>query len=55
MHESSELVGLREGRRCVGPLVIVTSPRQHGLAVGALILGGIAIGVTEFVTMGLLP
>jgi DHA1 family inner membrane transport protein len=33
----------------------VSSPRQHALAVGALILGGIAIGVTEFVTMGLLP
>lgn len=33
----------------------VIPPRQHALAVGALILGGIAIGVTEFVTMGLLP
>jgi DHA1 family inner membrane transport protein len=33
----------------------VSSTRQHALAVGALILGGIAIGVTEFVTMGLLP
>ena len=40
---------------CVGALLTVSSPRQHALAVGALILGGIAIGVTEFVTMGLLP
>ncbi len=33
----------------------MTTPRHPGLAVGALILGGIAIGVTEFVSMGLLP
>ena len=40
---------------CMGALMTVSSPRHHALAVGALILGGIAIGVTEFVTMGLLP
>ena len=33
----------------------MTTPRHPSLAVGALILGGIAIGVTEFVSMGLLP
>lgn len=31
------------------------TPRQRTLATAALVLGGIAIGVTEFVSMGLLP
>lgn len=42
-----------------GPLAALTppvpSPRHPALATVALILGGIAIGTTEFVTMGLLP
>ncbi len=33
----------------------VPHPRHPALATAALILGGIAIGTTEFVTMGLLP
>ena len=33
----------------------VTQPRHALLATAALILGGVAIGTTEFVTMGLLP
>ena len=36
-------------------LSTVTSRRPAAWAVAALILGGIAIGVTEFVSMGLLP
>jgi DHA1 family inner membrane transport protein len=49
--------GVGFGRNCasVRPWILVTTPRHPGLAVGALILGGIAIGVTEFVSMGLLP
>ena len=30
-------------------------PRHAALATSALVLGGVAIGTTEFVTMGLLP
>lgn len=33
----------------------VPAPRQAVLATTALVLGGVAIGTTEFVTMGLLP
>jgi DHA1 family inner membrane transport protein len=33
----------------------VTQPRHALLATAALVLGGVAIGTTEFVTMGLLP
>jgi len=33
----------------------VTTPKHSSLATIALILGGVAIGITEFVTMGLLP
>ena len=33
----------------------VPQPRHASLATLALILGGVAIGTTEFVTMGLLP
>ena len=43
-------------RRAVGGLAfLVPAPRHPALATAALILGGIAIGTTEFVTMGLLP
>ena len=31
------------------------TPRARALALAALVLGGVGIGVTEFVTMGLLP
>ena len=41
----------RGSRRCPN----VPHPRHATLATVALILGGIAIGTTEFVTMGLLP
>jgi DHA1 family inner membrane transport protein len=34
---------------------LVTTPKHSSLAAIALILGGVAIGITEFVTMGLLP
>jgi DHA1 family inner membrane transport protein len=34
---------------------LVTTPKHSSLATIALILGGVAIGITEFVTMGLLP
>ncbi|MGO1166089.1 MAG: MFS transporter [Janibacter sp.] len=36
---------------------VPTSPQGHSLtlALGALVLGGVGIGITEFVTMGLLP
>ncbi len=40
-------------RRAIAPRV--TMPRHSRLATAALILGGFAIGTTEFVTMGLLP
>lgn len=33
----------------------MTTPKHSSLATIALILGGVAIGITEFVTMGLLP
>src|SRR5690242_16148101 len=39
-------------RRAARP---VPQPRHASLATIALILGGVAIGTTEFVTMGLLP
>lgn len=35
--------------------LLVPQPRHPSLATFALILGGVAIGTTEFVTMGLLP
>ena len=44
---------MRPGVRCAARPV--PQPRHASLATLALILGGVAIGTTEFVTMGLLP
>jgi len=44
---------MQPGVRCAARLV--PQPRHAFLATLALILGGVAIGTTEFVTMGLLP
>ena len=44
---------MRAGVRCAARPV--PQPRHATLATIALILGGVAIGTTEFVTMGLLP